>query len=75
MVESVMAVVKYGRLRRERKNPGGYVQRKSEKAAAFSGILNAQMRSTGEAVEYASTLYGRDMKLSSMQYRTREYHY
>ena len=70
-----MAVVKYGRFRRERKNSGSYVHKKGEKAAVFSGILNAQMQSTGEAVEYASTLYGRDMKLSSMQYRTREYHY
>ena len=76
MVESVMAVIKYDKLRRERKNSDGYVQKDREKSADFSEILNSKVQSTGEAaIEYAATVYGRDMKLSSMQYRTREYHY
>lgn len=71
-----MAVVKYGALRRERKNSNGYVQKKSGKPPSFSEIMNSEVQNTDDAErEYESTLYGRDMKLSSMQYRTREYHY
>lgn len=76
MVESVMAVIKYGKLRREQKNSNAYVQKKSAKASSFSEIMNSEVQKAGEAAtEYMVSMYGRDMKLSLMQYRTREYHY
>lgn len=76
MVESVMAVVKPGKIRRERNNSSGFGNKKNGENTLFSEIMNSAVKAQAEApTQYTTTVYGRDMKLSSMHYQTREYHY
>lgn len=76
MVESVMAVVKPGKVRRERNNSSGFGQKRNGENALFSEIMKSAAEAQAEApAQYSANLYGRDMKLSSTQYKTREYHY
>lgn len=76
MVESVMAVVKPGKIRRERNSSSGSGNKRDGENALFSEIMNSAVQAQTEApTQYTATVYGRDMKLSSMQYKTREYHY
>jgi hypothetical protein len=82
MVESVMAVSSPAKPRREKKGQDDF-ENNSGKGSSFSEILSALKSSQVETSpstnqapsEYRSTLYGRDMMLSCMHYRTREYHY
>ncbi|MCD7837120.1 MAG: hypothetical protein LUG83_10885 [Lachnospiraceae bacterium] len=74
MVESVMEVVKPGKLRRERDKSGAFGQKRNKNNTLFSEIMNSAVKAEAPA-QYTATVYGRDMKLSSMQYKTREYNY
>lgn len=71
-----MAVSKPGKIRREQNNSGGFGHKRDGENALFSEIMNSAIKAQAEApAQYTATVYGRDMKLSSTQYRTREYHY
>lgn len=80
MVESVMAVTAPGKVRREAKDSRRYGQRSKNDNSLFAEILGTATKVVAETyadapTEYKSTVYGRDMRLSSKQYQTREYHY
>lgn len=76
MVESVMAVAKPGKIRRERNHSRGFGNKRDGENALFSELMNSAIKAQAEApTQYTATVYGRDMKLSSTQYKTREYNY
>ena len=80
MVESVMAVSRSAKIKKENKNPSGFGKKKDGDNELFSEILGTAADSVREEktkapTEFKSTVYGKDMKLTSMQYQTREYHY
>jgi hypothetical protein len=82
MVESIMAVAGPSRTRREKREQNDD-EKRNGRGMSFSEVLSSlkspaveSLQSTNQAPsEYRSTLYGRDMKLSFTNYRTREYHY
>jgi hypothetical protein len=82
VVESVMAVSSPARPRREKREEDDF-ERRNGNGFTFSEVLSSKKASAVENIsstnqapsEYRSTLYGRDMQLSHMHYRTREYHY
>ncbi len=77
-----MAVSAPAKPRRERGEQNDS-EKRNDKGMTFSEVMTSlkssaveTMQSSNQAPsEYRSTWYGRDMKLSFTDYRTREYHY
>lgn len=73
MVNSVLAVPKYNKLKRENgKSSHGFQQKKEN--ALFAQLLEEAQDSHESASHDCTTTYGRDCRLQTFHYPTKEYH-
>lgn len=76
MVTSVMAVPDTGRTRRDEQHVPVTVSKKKNDQGLFAEILEKSLKETAEGAVYCcTTTYGRDSKMQTFLYQTREYHY
>ncbi len=76
MVTSVTAVSDICRTRREEQHVPDTDSKKKNGQGLFAGILEKSLKEVREDVlECCTTTYGRDSKMQTFLYRTREYRY
>ncbi len=76
MVTSVLAVPRIDKVKRDRQSPSQFHSREKDSNELFAQFLdNAVKESEPASMECLNTVYGRDSKMQTFRYQSREYHF